>query len=229
MKQVATELIILKRINFGEADRILTVLTKDLGQMSMLAKGVRKTKSKLAGGLELFSVSEVNYIDGKSKIKTVISTRLKSYFKHIVSDVERTMAGYDYMKIVGELSEHADGSDFFSLLESGLESLNNTTLPVALVDVWFFSKILHVTGSSINLEKPLEKSKFSEEDMYNFSYEDMSFYVYDSGVFGPNHIKFLRLVDRSVKPQQLTSVAGYNNLAVDLQKIVKQSCMMHKA
>jgi DNA repair protein RecO (recombination protein O) len=69
MRQISTEGIILKRINFSEADRILTVLTSNNGQVSMLAKGVRKSKSKLAGGLEIFSVSEINYIDGKSDLK----------------------------------------------------------------------------------------------------------------------------------------------------------------
>ena len=50
-----TEGIILKRINFGEADRILTSYTKHFGKISLLAKGVRKITSRKGGNIELFN------------------------------------------------------------------------------------------------------------------------------------------------------------------------------
>jgi DNA repair protein RecO (recombination protein O) len=226
MRQIATELIILKRINFGEADRILTVLTKDAGQMSMFAKGVRRAKSKLAGGLELFSVSEVNYIDGKSELKTIVSTRLKVHFKHIVADVDRTMAAYDYMKSVSSYSQHTDQSDYYDLLVSALEALDSKILAIPLVDTWFYVKLLQINGSNINLEKPLNSEKFTESDVYNFSFDDMSFFAHVAGVFRPNHIKFMRLVERSSNPKQLLTINDSNELASDLQNTVKQIVLM---
>ena len=229
MKQIATEAIMLKRMNFGEADRIVTVLTSDNGRLSMLAKGVRKSKSKLAGGLELFSVSDINYIDGRSDLKTVISTRLKEHYRNIVSDVERTMAGYDFMKIIDAFTKHADEPKYFRLLQQGLSGLNNLNVPLAVTDVWFFANLLQINGSDINVEKPLDQVAFKEEGMYSFSYDDMSFYSDKSGHFGPSHIKFLRLVDRSLNPEQLIVISGHDMLASDLQQIVKQSAMMHKA
>ena len=48
-----TEAIILRRTNYGEADRVISLITPDRGKISGIAKGVRKPKSKLAGGLEL--------------------------------------------------------------------------------------------------------------------------------------------------------------------------------
>jgi DNA repair protein RecO (recombination protein O) len=229
MKQIATEAVLLKRINYGEADRILTVLTKDKGQVSMLAKGVRKSKSKLAGGLELFSVTDINYIDGKSNIKTIISTRLKDYYKNIVTEVDRTMAGYDYMKAIASFSEHSDDPVYFNLLVGGLESLNNTNLPVSLIGTWFYTKLLQVHGNGVNLEKPLDAKSFSESSNYSFSFEDMSFFENASGNFIPNHIKFLRLVEKSNYPKQLASVNGYEHLSEDLQTTIKQAATMHKA
>ena len=91
MKQLSTRAIILKRISFGEADRILTVITPDYGKVSLLAKGVRRSKSKLAGGLELFSVSSITYIDGRSELKTVVSTQLLKHFGGVVKDIKTTM------------------------------------------------------------------------------------------------------------------------------------------
>ena len=229
MKQIATQAIMLKRMNYGEADRIVTVLTADNGRLSMLAKGVRKSKSKLAGGLELFSVTDINYIDGKSDLKTIISTRLKEHYSNIVSNVERTMAGYDFMKIIDSFTQHADEPKYFRLLMQGLASLDNISVPLAVCNVWFFANVLQINGSDINVEKPLTAEKFKEDETYSFSYDDMSFYADSSGQFGPSHIKFLRLVDRSISPEQLIVISGHDMLASDLQQIVKQSAMMHKA
>lgn len=229
MRQISTQAIILKRINFGEADRILTVLTPENGQVSILAKGVRKAKSKLAGGLELFSVSDINYINGKSDLKTIVSTRLKVHFKNIVSDVSRTMAGYDFIKVLTSSSEHAKDSGYFELLEKSLESLDDLSVSQIIVEVWFYSKLLSANGSGLNVEKPLDTVKFSDSDNYDFSYDDMSFFVSKSGKLSPNHIKFLRLVNKSHDPKQLKSISGNEELCLNLQKITKQAAIMHKA
>ena len=229
MRQISTEGIILKRINFSEADRILTVLTPDNGQVSMLAKGVRKSKSKLAGGLEIFSVSDINYIDGKSELKTVVSTRLKVHFKSIVSNVERTMVAYDFMKIIESFSKHTETTEYYQLLKSGLVGLNDESMAIELIEAWFYVSILNINGSGVNVEKPLDKKGFSEDDRYEFSYDDMCFFSNSSGQFTPNHIKFLRLVNKSAEPNQLLSVNGHDSLSLDLREIIKQSAQMNKA
>lgn len=229
MKQISTEGIILKRINFSEADRILTVLTPEHGQVSMLAKGVRKSKSKLAGGLEIFSVSDINYIDGKSELKTIVSTRLKTHFKNIVSDVDRTMVAYDFMKLIESFSKHTETREYYLLLSSGLENLNDLSLNSMLTDLWFYTSILDINGSGVNLEKPLNEKSFSEQDNYDFSYDDMSFFSTKTGHFTPNHIKFLKLVNKADNPRKLKLIEGAAELAELLQKVIKQAAIMHKA
>ena len=59
MNRISTRSIILTRINYAEADRIITFLTPSNGKVRAIAKGVRKAKSKLAGGIELFSISDI--------------------------------------------------------------------------------------------------------------------------------------------------------------------------
>ena len=58
MKTYRTRAIVLRRTNYGEADRVVQLLTVE-GRRSVMARGVRKEKSKLAGGIELFAVSDV--------------------------------------------------------------------------------------------------------------------------------------------------------------------------
>ena len=229
MKQLSTEGIILKRINFSEADRILTVLTIDNGQVSMLAKGVRKSKSKLAGGLEIFSVSDINYIDGKSDLKTIVSSRLKVHFKNIVSNIERTMAAYDFMKIIESFSKHTETTEYYKLLKNGLTALNDDSVAVELTEAWFYINILNINGSGINTEKPLDKKNFSEEDRYDFSYDDMCFYSSETGQFSPNHIKFIKLINKSDEPCKLNHIKDASKLSSLLQRTIKQAATMHKA
>src|SRR5688572_21914665 len=98
MNQTVTEAIVLSRTDYGEADRILTLLTPDHGKLRLIAKGVRRVKSKLAGGIELFSITSITYIKGRGDIGTLVSTRLAKYYDQIVKDLDRTMLGYDLIK-----------------------------------------------------------------------------------------------------------------------------------
>ncbi|MET0980164.1 MAG: DNA repair protein RecO, partial [Candidatus Saccharimonadales bacterium] len=67
MTALRTRAIVLRRTNFGEADRILQLLTPD-GKKSVMARGVRREKSKLAGGIELFAVCDVVITEGKGSL-----------------------------------------------------------------------------------------------------------------------------------------------------------------
>ena len=62
---IRTKAIVLRRTNYGEADRILNLLTEK-GLISAIAHGVRKEKSKLAGGIELFCVSDITAHEGRN-------------------------------------------------------------------------------------------------------------------------------------------------------------------
>ena len=74
-RDLRTEAIVLRRTDYGEADRILQLLTPE-GKKSVVAKGVRREKSKLAGGIELFSVSEVVIHEGKGELGILTGAKL---------------------------------------------------------------------------------------------------------------------------------------------------------
>src|SRR6476620_6614066 len=105
MNQLKTTGIILQRTAYGESDRIITFLTPDQGKVRAIAKGVRKQKSKMAGGLELFSISELQYIKGRGDISTLTSTRLQKHFGTIVHDLNRTNMGYEILRTIHKVTE----------------------------------------------------------------------------------------------------------------------------
>src|ERR1700722_4601390 len=100
MNQIISTGIVLSRTDFGEADRILTMLSPDFGKLRLIAKGVRRERSKLAGGIELFSVSNITFIKGKRDIDTLISTRLIQHYRNIVTDIGRVQLGYKLIKLL---------------------------------------------------------------------------------------------------------------------------------
>ena len=59
-----TPAIVIGRLNLGEADRILTLLTPDYGKLRVSIRGVRKIKSRLAGHVELFSQTRLMLAKG---------------------------------------------------------------------------------------------------------------------------------------------------------------------
>jgi DNA repair protein RecO len=65
MPAVTTEGIILKRTNFGEADRVLTVLSDRYGKITVIARGVRKITSRRAGNVELLNRVKLHLFKGK--------------------------------------------------------------------------------------------------------------------------------------------------------------------
>jgi DNA repair protein RecO (recombination protein O) len=60
-----TEAVVLRRLDLGEADRLLTLLTPGFGKLRVVAKGVRKPRSRKAGHLELFSRVELLLARGR--------------------------------------------------------------------------------------------------------------------------------------------------------------------
>ncbi len=222
MNQIATTGIVLSRLNYGEADKIITVVTPDNGKLRMMARGVRKVRSKLAGGIELFSVSNITYIPGKKDICTLVSTRLQTHFGHIAEDLDRTMAGYDIIKIFNQATEDECGEEYYELLLHSLAFLNETSNDPILVKCWFMMQLLRLLGHTPNVERSTDGSRFSVEKTYGFSFEDMGFYDQARGSYSPNHIKMLRLL-LNENPDKLHVIHGIHDVLPTIEQLLRQT------
>lgn len=213
MKQLVTTAIILSRTDFGEADRILTVLTPEYGKLRLLAKGVRRVKSKLAGGIELFSISTVTFVKGRGEIGTLVSTRLDKHYAHIVEDLQRTMLGYDLIKKLNKVTEDEPESEYFELLHQTFEALDEATIPLPLIRFWFSAQIQRLGGHTPNLQTDEAGRKLVADQLYDFDFDRMTFVANPlSGRFSANHIKFLRLIFAGNSPRALLQVQGMGQL-----------------
>jgi DNA repair protein RecO len=200
VKKVSDQGIILARIDFGEKDRILTVLMREHGKVRVIAKAVRSAKSKLAGGIELFSESNLGYIEGRGEVFTLTSSRLIKHFDKIVQDYDKTELAYDVLKTVNKVVDDGYGQDYYPLVLACLSYLDQETLNCATIAIWFYLKLLNLMGNSINLKTDRENRALKESAKYSFDYEKHCFYVDESGVFDKKAVKLLRLINDSKKP-----------------------------
>lgn len=221
MKSLTTTAIVLSRTDFGEADRILTLLTPDHGKLRLMAKGVRKVKSKLAGGIELFSVSDIVFIKGRGDIGTLVSTRLIRHYGRIVGDVTRTMLGYDLIKILNKATEDEPEAEYFELLEQMFEALDDAEVNAELIRVWFLMQLLRLSGHEPNLQTDPEGRRLTADARYQFSFDDMAFQARTAGRFTADHIKFMRVGFGGNVPRLLQKIAGYENLLKDVTPLIQ--------
>lgn len=223
MKQLTTEAIVLSRTDFGEADRILTLITPEYGKLRLMAKGVRRVKSKLAGGIELFSVSDIAFIKGRGDIGTLVSSRLRTHYGHIVKDVERTMLGYDFIKQLSRATEDEPEAEYFDLLQQSFAVLDDFSISLELARFWFAVQLLRLSGRSPNLQTDTRGEKLVVEGHYNFDYEHMAFAAApDTGRYAVDHVKLLRLAFSGNAAQVLQRVRHVQELLRDVTPIVSQ-------
>lgn len=132
MRSYKTEGIVIKRKNFGEADRILTVFTKNRGKIQLMAKGVRKITSKRSSHIELLNHSTLGIYEGKLSILT--ETECLNHYSGLKSDLKK--AGYAFYiceLIDGLCAEGAENRGVFNLLQSTLFKLEIEENPKVLV------------------------------------------------------------------------------------------------
>lgn len=221
MNQLVTNGIILSRTNYGEADRIIKLLTPESGKVSLVAKGVRKPKSKLAGGIELFSVSSITYIRGRGELGTLVSSRLEKHYGVIVKHIDRVQLGYDLIKVLDRATEDEPEPEYFELLQQAFEALDDPVIDVQLVRFWFNAQLLRLAGHSPNLHTNSAGESLAVGRGYSFDFDTVSFGEHDGGTFTTDHIKFLRLAFAGNQPRALRQIAGGNALLHDVMPMVQ--------
>lgn len=120
----ATDGIIIKRRELGESDKLLTVLTPHQGKITVLAKGIRKIRSRRAAHLELFNRVLLTIRYGKS-LDLVTEAEVKESYGTIRNDLTRVAYAYRMVEEIDRLCpEKQAHPEIFSLLVDTLQHLN---------------------------------------------------------------------------------------------------------
>ncbi|MDO4759281.1 MAG: DNA repair protein RecO [Candidatus Saccharibacteria bacterium] len=213
-----TRAMVLRRTNYGESDRILTLLTPE-GQKSVLAKGVRKEKSRLAGGIELFSISDVVIQQGQRRLGILTSAKMLKFFPGILTDLGRLELASRILKRTNQLSEQIDSPELFELVEqafTGIESGIN----LEVVETWFLINLARVGGETMNVFFDINGDKLQPDQNYHWNELEKALSPQSEGEIGAEEIKLLRLLSAS-SLSLMTKVNKINELITPLKIIAK--------
>jgi DNA repair protein RecO (recombination protein O) len=161
--------VIIRRADFGEADRVLTLITPH-GKRRVVAKGARKTTSRLAGHIELFTHTSLLLAVGRN-LDIVTQSVILHGFDNLRGDLNRIGAAYYAAELIDRLIEEEDENRAaFDLLVATLGALD-TTHNIDLALRFYELRLLGFVGYRPNLyhcaicQEPLteETRRFSPE------------------------------------------------------------------
>ncbi len=121
-----SEGIILARKNFGEADRILWVYSKSHGRVALIAKGIRRPKSRKRGHLEIFA--KVNFQATKShSLDLMLEAEVIDAYPEIRKSLKKVSLAYYICEVIGKIThEQEPNVELYDLILENLEKLKST-------------------------------------------------------------------------------------------------------
>ena len=166
--------MILKKSDRGEADRVFTIYTEDFGKLEILARAIRKIKSKLRGGADLFYLSEIEFIQGKTH-KTLTDAILINSFKNVRSDLERLEVAYQIAETLDNLTPPEEKDEqIWQLTRKVFQKLNNyeiknslkiKNLKLKIIYYYFFWSLASILGYSPELQRDSLCGKKIDNDL----------------------------------------------------------------
>ncbi|SDG19266.1 DNA replication and repair protein RecO [Sinosporangium album] len=146
--------IVLRTHKLGEADRIITILTKRTGKVRGVAKGVRRTTSKFGARLEPFTHVDVQFHTGRTLDVITQAETIRPYGESLVADYPRYTAGSAMLETADRLTvaEKEPALRQFLLLVGGLRTLVERGHEARLVLDAYFLRSLAVAGYAPALE-----------------------------------------------------------------------------
>ena len=140
--------VVLRTQKLGEADRIITLLTRSHGRVRAVGKGVRRTRSKFGARLEPFTHVDLQVYEGRSLDVVQQAETIASYGDRISDDYPRYTTGTVMLETAERLTaeEKEPATQQFLLLVGGLRTLAEATHAPGLVLDAFLLRSLAVAG-----------------------------------------------------------------------------------
>lgn len=157
-RSYTSEGIILGRRNFGEADRILSIYSKDKGKISIMAKGVRMPKSRKRGHLEVFSQVKFQATSSRG-MDIMVEVEVSNDFEGIRGNLAKISLAYYFCEVVSKITHEGEHSfELYSLIVRNLNELKDGK-GLKLLRFNFVQELLTVMGywpNNLKLPNPDE-------------------------------------------------------------------------
>jgi DNA repair protein RecO (recombination protein O) len=153
MPTYSDEGVVLRRVDYGEADRILTVLTREHGKIGVIARGVRKPQSRLAARTDLFVRSRMQLAKGRGELDVL--TQAEAVSMPLQSGDSRRAA---CAALCAELTDrvletHHRDDEIYALVVDALAACADTARDPRAAVVWFERRMIDRLGYAPQLHR----------------------------------------------------------------------------
>jgi DNA repair protein RecO (recombination protein O) len=142
-----TDALLLRALDYSEADRIVTLLTGSFGKASFIARGARRSKKRFSGALQPFQLLRVELSHGRGDLGTLARAQIVRPFPRVLGDLGRMGVGFAALELVRELvpEREADPAPL-QLSVALLDALDEVDAPSARLLVCFEARLLSLCG-----------------------------------------------------------------------------------
>jgi DNA repair protein RecO (recombination protein O) len=160
--------IVLRSYPFGEADRVVVLLSPNNGKIRTVAKGVRKTKSRFGGRLEPFTHVDLILYEGRN-LYTITQVAVLEPFPRLRSDLDAVIAAGTMVEAADAVAQEGESAiRLFLLLQRGLKSLESGVRGSDLITS-FLLKLAEVVGVAPSLLQCASCGRVEELHRFSFS------------------------------------------------------------
>lgn len=157
MPGFSTNAILLKKIEYGDHDYIISFLTRSRGKISVIAKNAKKSIRRFSAALDLFSVYHVQCTfpkKNKDALTILSHSELEDGLVKIRYDVYKTAIASFWIEVVYFwLEEEKPTPELYDLLLFSLKALNNDLMPMEVASLLFLIRFMSLSGFSPDFKR----------------------------------------------------------------------------
>ncbi|HEX2678106.1 MAG TPA: DNA repair protein RecO [Polyangiales bacterium] len=139
--------VLLRSVDYAEADRVVTLLTSRHGKVSLMARGARRSKKRFGGALEPFSLLDVELSIGGSDVGTLHAASVTRAFPVLLRDLARMSAAGAALELVREvLPDRSPDPAIFASTVSMFDALERGVVPAEPLLLAFAAHVMGLSG-----------------------------------------------------------------------------------
>lgn len=153
-KLIKTKGIVLSEANYSETDKILTILTYDLGKISCIAKGARRNQSRFLASSQLFAFSDLILFKGNGELYHINSAELIDSFYSLRNNLDKLDTAMECVKFVKDNTyENQTTFNILKLIINTLYIISATEKDLRQIKNVFYIKFLCMLGYALQVKK----------------------------------------------------------------------------
>jgi DNA repair protein RecO (recombination protein O) len=159
---ITTPAIVMKSLDFQESSKIITLLTPEHGKFAVLARGIKKPKSKFAGFFEIGSVLEVIvHLKSSRSVQTLSDVNFRQKNWNLVKDFSKLAIVMATMEMIDQLVHEKEAcQDFFSFCENLIEWIDGSDEDVTQIFPYVLLRLAEISGIGLQSD---EVQNFDEQ------------------------------------------------------------------